>query len=276
MMINTIKCANYQIPLVGLGTFTLKGNRFYNILENAVQLGYQLIDTAHKYHNERVIGKMNNSPEQVMISSKICAGQIYGNLSLLYLNKMSVLDAFNLSSNKVGRNLDVFLLHSPFRGFEYTYFDLIKIRKQGLVKIIGVCNCNKEHLNKIYNLTGEYPMINQIEIHPYNYPLQLIDFCKNKGIIVEARSPFAHGDALHEWLENSDLLNIALKYNKTIPQIILRWLTQQEIIALPRTSSLIHLKENIDIFDFTLTDVEMNFMKSLNKNKSYGYKSVIR
>ena len=193
-----------------------------------------------------------------------------GSLSKLRLDKQSVKKAFRKSLDRLNK-IDVFLIHSYFYGCERFYKDLISLKDEKLVPFIGICNCNISQLQNIYNCVGEYPMVVQVEIHPYNSQKKIIDFCHNNNIIIEARSPFAHGDVMHEWYENKRLLDIANYYNKSIPQIILRWLIQQNIIPIYRSTNINHISENININDFSLTLDQMNIIDKLNKDISFGF-----
>ncbi len=113
-------------------------------------------------------------------------------------------------------------------------------------------------------------MLNQIEIHPYHSSKELISFCQDNGIIVEARSPFAHGDALKDWGSDRILQNLSTEYQKTVPQIILRWITQQKVVVLPRSTTQKHIKDNINIFDFKMTESQLLMIDKLNRNQSFG------
>lgn len=118
------------------------------------------------------------------------------------------------------------------------------------------------------------PDVVQVEIHPYFSNKSLIEFCHLHNIVIEARSPFAHGDAMNDWLNEPILQNIAIAHQSTIYQVILRWITQQNVIGLPRTSNIEHLKENMNSFDIILSEDEIRAIDSLNKNRSYGYVSL--
>ncbi len=115
-----------------------------------------------------------------------------------------------------------------------------------------------------------YPLVNQLEMHPYYNRREIVDFCKEHDIQVMAFSPLAHGDYLHELLNNPMLKEIAGGYGKTVTQVILRWFVDKRICVVPNSKSALHLKENIDIFDFKLNKSEIESIDSLNKNLSFG------
>lgn len=265
-----------KIPVVGLGTFPLHGETLNNTLNMAIQLGYNYFDTAHLYKNEAEIGHIikDLNKQNIIISSKICATQYLGNKRYLNLNRQSVKTAFSKSCKQLGvKRLSIYLLHSCFHNFEKAYQELIDLYQAGNIDVIGVSNANITHLKQIYKKCGVYPMIVQVEIHPYCNRRELVEFCNENGITIIAHSPFAHGDAMGELLSNIELQKIAQLHNKTIAQIILRWIIQQGMIVIPRSTNYMRLKDNINIFDFNLSDAEMRIIDSLNRDQSYGVRS---
>ncbi len=266
-----------QLPLVGLGTYPLHGKQLRDSLRMAVDLGYTLFDTAHKYENEREIGDYlkDNTIRNIEITSKICGTQYLGRRRYLYLNKRSVKKSYAVSCRKLGVDrLGLYLLHScSFNNYQDAYSELIDLYKSGKVDAIGVCNASIDNLLSIYEVCHEYPMVNQVEIYPFCSRSELTDFCKKNGIAVMAHSPFAHGDVMHEMLSNSILTELSKKYNKSVAQIILRWIVQQDMIVIPRSTNYDRLKENINIFDYSLSGEDMYRIDSLNRNESYGVRS---
>ena len=262
------------IPQIGVGTYSQQGNTLQDVVRTAVDCGITLFDTAYKYNNEAELANAISQTNIVkpIIQSKVCARQLLGSWSMLRMNRQSVMQAYNMSCKKMQTDkIDIFLLHSYFNGCEKYYQQLIELRERGACLIVGVCNANINQLKQIYNYTGEYPMILQTEIHVYNNQKKLIDFCHDNNIVVEARSPFAHGDVIHEWQNLPQLKTIACKYNKTIPQVILRWLVQQKLIVIYRSANRLHIGENADIFDFDLQAHEMCVIDQLNQDKSFGF-----
>jgi len=266
-----------KLPLVGLGTYPLRGKQLEDSLRMAIDLGYTFLDTAHKYQNESEIGNClkGGNITDIEISSKICGSQYLGRRRYLYLNKRSVKESYMISCRKLGVDkLGLYLLHScSFNHYQDAYSELIDLYKSGKVDAIGVCNAEIDDLRSIYEACHEYPMVNQVEIHPFCSRRELTDFCKEHGIAVMAHSPFAHGDVMHEMMSNSTLSKLSKKYNKSVAQIILRWIVQQNIIVIPRSTNYNRLQENIDIFDYSLSDEDMHKIDSLNRNESYGVRS---
>lgn len=263
-------CQGLRMPLVGLGTFSIPNDTLMGVLKFAVANGVSLFDTAYKYQNESVLGSTLHG-ENVIVESKINAAYLRGSARKLWMNRHSVRQAFFKSSSRMGRPADVYLIHSPFPGFEKYFLQLVELKTKGFVKAMGVCNTSLLELKKLYAATGFHPDIVQVEVHPYYANNEVIDYCHSYGIVVEARSPFAHGDAMKEWMSLDVFKNLSEKYDKSIPQIILRWIVQQGIVALPRSTNVKHIMENIDIFDFSVTGAEMESISRLNKNKSYGF-----
>ena len=278
MMEYVILANGVRMPLVGLGTYPLRGMELQRIVQITNSLGYQLYDTAYLYRNEKDLGAALRDEgidrRHLFITSKLSGYQVIGHKYLLRLDRMSVERAFNGTCKRLKTNyLDLYLLHSPFRGYTEAYKKLIKLHGEQKVKAIGVCNCGIEHLRKLKMECGVFPMVNQVEMHPYHSRRDIVDFCVDNGIQVEAYSPFAHGDALTELIKDKDLTAMAYRYHKSVPQIILRWLVQRGIVVVPRSTKSQHLKECIDIFDFNLTETEIEKINSLDKGQSYGVRS---
>lgn len=262
---------------VGLGTFPLKGGVLCSAMDCAVNNGYGLIDTAYKYQNETEIGefvseKSNLQKTPIVVQTKFSVTQlVYKKFLCFKYRKKTIKDAIEGSAKRLRKTcLDIYLLHAPSNGYVEYYSDLKKFREQRLVKKIGVCRFNERQLQDIRDKCGEYPAINQIEIHPLHTNKQVIDYCKENGIVVEARSLFTHGDAIQE-LMHSDILNgIAKEYDKSVPQVIVRWVIQQGLVAIVKSGTPDHIKENIDVFDFELTEKQMSMIDSMNRDQSFG------
>lgn len=272
----SVNVGGLNFSSIGLGTFPMKGELLKESLDCAINNGYTLIDTAFKYQNESEIGSflsnINTPRNQIIVQTKFSATQLtYKKFLWFKYGRTTTEDAIKGSLERLQKKcLDVYLLHSPSNGFEKYYGDLMRFRWQGMVKMIGVCRFDESQLQKIRETCGEYPIINQIEIHPFHTNKKVIDFCKENGIAVEARSLFAHGDIMEE-LQRSDMLkSIAKEYDKSIQQIVIRWIVQQGLVAIVKSGSQSHIKENIDVFDFSLTEKQMSMIDSMNRNQSFG------
>lgn len=268
-----------KLPLLGLGTFSMHNEVLQETVEHCVNCGYSLFDTAQLYGNEEELWSILKQykgivQERLLFQTKIPGKTLQGSKRWLYLDRKSVKQqCVNKYSFMEGKLPDVFLFHSPFIGFERQYLKLLDLQQQYNVPFIGICNVGINEIKSLHGFSGNYPQIVQVEIHPYFSNRALVDFCMDNGIIVEARSPFAHGDAMAEWESEVVLNNLAQTYNKTVQQIILRWITQQHVIAISRTTKKKHVEENMNIFDFQLSSQEIEWISSLNKNKSYGVKT---
>lgn len=258
----------FPLPCLGLGTYTIHDA---NVFSRALEYGYELFDTAWKYENERLIGDvLAHSSQSYWLISKVHGSQYNGRKRYLYMNKQSVASCWRQSSKRMLKNgPSILLLHSLFHNYIDAYRELIQLYESGLVSGIGVCNCNTiEQLQFIHDNCGRFPMINQIEIHPFCTQKRLVSFCQEHDIIVMARSPFAHGLILKQLKEKLD--GLCRYYNKSVPQIILNWIVQNELIAIPRSANIYHLKENIEIFDFNLQPSELQSIDMLDRNMSFG------
>ena len=264
-----------QLPMIGFGTYPLKGKDLENVLRVTSAVGYQLYDSAFLYKNEEDIGMCLQQGilcrKDVILTSKIQGLQYNGRRRFLYLDRMSVARAYRKACQRMCTDcLDIYLLHSPFKGYAKAYKELMKLYAMEKVKAIGVSNFNIQELQTLYQECGDYPMINQIEIHPFNTMKELVAFCKDHDILVEAYSPFGRGNLVSEIMNNSHLKKIAMAHGKTVGQVVLRWIVQQGLVTIPRSTNPERIKQNLEVFDFLLDDEEMAYVDSLNQNKGYG------
>lgn len=279
-MMDFISVEGLRLPQIGLGTYPLRDDPLREALTAALSCGYSLIDTAFKYQNESEIGgflsEKRFAKHQVIIQTKLSATQLsYKKFLGIKYGRETAEDAINGSLLRLQKKcLDVYLLHSPSNGYVDLYRELQFFKASGKANVIGVCKFDELQLHEINNKCGEYPSINQLEIHPFYTNKNVISFCKDNGIVIEARSVFAHGDIMRELFDSVDLQRIALEYNKSIPQVVLRWIVQQGLVAIVQSHSSEHIYDNIDIFDFELTEKQMMTIDSMNKNQSFGYKSI--
>ena len=257
---STLKLNNgVDIPIIGLGTWTLTGKDAYNAVLIALQAGYRLIDTAMMYGNERNIGEAVNDSdiprEEIFVTTKVW------NTDHGY---DKALKAFERSLRKLNMSyVDLYLIHWPVTGLRNeTWKALEKIYKDGKARSIGVSNFTILHLNELFKTTSTIPAVNQVEFSPFLYQKELMEFCQANKIVVEAYSPLTRGNKL----DNDQLKAIGKKYGKTTAQILLRWGIQHNIIQIPKSRSKSHIIENIDIFDFQLDNDDMVQLDNLNEN----------
>lgn len=254
-----------KMPRFGLGVWQAQdGEEVENAIKSAVSLGYRSIDTAMGYGNEVGVGKAVRecgvSRDKLFVTTKLWnADQGYD----------TTIAACKDSLERLGMEyVDLYLMHWPCPGLG-KYVDswkaLIEIQKRGWARSIGVCNFLPEHLEKIIEETGVKPVVNQVELHPYLSQKPLIDFCREKGIQVEAYSPLMHGNLK----EVTDLEEIARKYGKTKAQVTLRWHLQNGLVVIPKSVHKERIAENCDIFDFELTAEEMAKIDGMNQDKRF-------
>lgn len=275
-----------KMPQLGLGTFLIPNENIIETIGRAYDLGYRSFDTAWRYHNEKEIAKALKvhgiNREEVFITTKVNADALFykryhgGKLKFLNIPIRSVKRAVEMSFENLGEAeyVDLFLVHTPWPMYPKMYEVLTDFYHQGRIRAIGVSSFLPPMIESLKEVSDVVPAVNQFEISPLNTQKQLIKYCQEKGIAVEAMSTFSHfrsNEPRKEITENESIKPIAEKYGKSIVQVILRWLIQQDIIAIPKTWEESHLKENINIFDFELTQEEMAVIDGLDQGKFLNY-----
>lgn len=257
-----------KMPWFGIGVFKVEeGPELVNAVKSAIKYGYRSVDTAAIYENEEGVGKgikeglkeARFSREELFVTSKVW------NADLGY---ETTLAAYETSIKKLGLEyLDLFLIHWPVEGkFKEAWRALETLYKEGRVKAIGVSNFQIHHLEELMKDAEFKPMINQVEYHPRLSQKDLQEFCKRNGIQLEAWSPLMQG----QLLDNDILYEIARKHNKSVAQIILRWDLQNGVVTIPKSTKEHRIIENANVFDFELTNEEMEVIHGLNQNLRVG------
>lgn len=262
-----------KIPKIGLGTWLIPDGEAAQAVRDAVAMGYRHIDTAQAYGNERGVGEGVRTcgvpREEIFVTSKVAAE---------HKTYESAAKSIDESLAKLGMDyIDLMIIHCPqpwaeFRG-ERCYFTenkevwraLENAYKDGKVKAIGVSNFLVDDLENILDGCEVKPMVNQILTHITNTPLELINFCREHGILCEAYSPIAHGEAF----KNRLILSVAEKYSVTPAQLCVRYALQLGMVVLPKTSNPEHMKNNADI-EFEISAEDMNILELAEKIKDYG------
>ncbi|MFD2673462.1 aldo/keto reductase [Marinicrinis sediminis] len=253
-----------KMPWFGLGVFkTEEGAEVQQAVKAAIEAGYRSIDTAAIYGNEEGVGtaikESGVDRQSLFITTKVWnADQGYE----------ETLRAFEESRKKLQVDyLDLYLVHWPVKGkYVDTYRALEKLHKDGHVRAIGVSNFNAHHIEDLLQQCEIVPAVNQVEYHPLFQQNELHAFCKKHHIQLEAWAPLAQG----QLLDHPKLQAIADKHQKTIPQVILRWDLQQEVVTIPKSIKAERIQSNADVFDFELDASDMDTIASLNENKRIG------
>ncbi|MCR2806469.1 aldo/keto reductase [Paenibacillus soyae] len=251
-----------KMPLFGLGVWKVKDEEAESTVKAAIEAGYRHIDTAAAYQNEAGVGAgvraSGVARDQIFVTTKVWnADQGYE----------STLAAFQASLDKLGMDyVDLILIHWPVKGkYTDTWKALEKIYNDGKARAIGVSNFQIHHLKDIMESGTIVPMVNQVEYHPLLTQQELLAFCRENRIQLTAWSPLMQGN-----LDLPVLAEIGAKYGKSPAQVVLRWDIQNGVITIPKTTTLSRLTENADIFDFQLTEDEMNRISALNRNHRFG------
>lgn len=249
------------IPSIGFGVFLIPNDGpTYEATLKAIKAGYRHIDTASAYMNESDVGKAIKDSgierEEIYITSKLWL-QDYGyeNAKVGIENSLKNLDV---------EYIDLYLLHQPYGDTAGAWKALEEAVEAGKIKSIGISNHTIKLFKALYSSMKILPAVNQVECNPMFQQKELREYMDLYGIRLEAWYPLGHGNK--DLLENQDLINLANKYNKGVAQIILRWFVQEGIVALPKSTSESHIKENMDIFDFELTQEEMDIIRMLDTN----------
>lgn len=239
---------------------------FVTSITGAFDRGFELLDYSNAYGNQDVIAdalRRSHIPrEKLFLTSRISNRAQFSDK--VREEFMSTLSAWGISQ------VDLLQFHWPVTGkYVDTWKEMIKLRDEGYVRVLGVANCHQHHIEELEKETGVLPEINQIEVHPLFTQKPLLDYCNSKGIVVEAYTPVGRYD---DRLVKLPLLKrLEEKYNKSFVQIILRWHIQNGVIPVVRALSEKHQRENIDIFDFVLSDEDMKLIDSININSRLRY-----
>jgi diketogulonate reductase-like aldo/keto reductase len=247
-----------EMPLLGLGVYDMHGEEAVNAISDALEIGYRLIDTAEMYDNETEVGKaiVNSiiSREELFITSKV------NNTSQGY---DETLKAFDRSLKLLGvEYLDLYLIHWPIKGKRKdTWRAIEKIYADGRARAIGTGNYLLPFLKELESYSTIVPAVNQIEFTPYLFLKDELEYCKSNKIQLQAYTPLLRGKKF----DDPRLISIAEKYGKTPAQIILRWAIQQGISSIPKSSNINRLKENFNIFNFSIDEADILFMNSFDE-----------
>lgn len=275
MLAETCTLSNgIEIPKLGLGTWFIDDDKAADAVRAAIEIGYRNIDTAQAYGNERGVGEgvrtAGIAREELFVSTKLAAEIKDHDQAVAAIDQ-------SLSTLDIG-HIDLMLIHAPqpwndFRGGDYSAGNLAAWRaledayQAGKLRSIGVSNFLQEDLDNILAHGTVAPHVNQILVHAGNTPSDLIAYCHNRNILVEAYSPIAHGEILN----NERVAAIAEKYGVSVPQLCIRYALQLDTVALPKTANPNHMRSNAEV-DFAIAETDMETLRDLHE-RDYGESS---
>lgn len=252
-----------EMPILGFGVFQVTDlAECERSVIDAIETGYRLIDTAQSYKNEEAVGnaikKSGIKREALFITTKVW---IQSN------GYEGTKKAFEESLKKLQLDyLDLYLIHQPYGDVYGEWRAMQELYKEGKIRAIGVSNFHPDRLMDLIIHNEIVPAVNQVETHPFHQQFETQLFLQENHVQIESWGPFAEGK--NNIFHNDLLLSIGKKYNKSVAQVILRWLTQRDIVAIPKSVRKERMEENFNIFDFKLTGEDMNAIKDLDTNAS--------
>jgi len=262
-----------KIPKLGLGTWFITGDDAVQAVKDAVKIGYRHIDSAQAYQNEKEIGEgiraSGVNREELFVTTKLAAE---------VKSFEEAVASIDESLERMGLDyIDLMIIHSPqpwadfggddryFEGNREAWRALEEAYKAGKLRAIGLSNFKKADIDNILETCSVKPMVNQILAHIRNTPDELIEYCKDEEILVEAYSPFGHGEILGD----EELIKMAEKYSVSVPQLCIRYCLQLDLLPLPKTANPDHMKDNAGV-DFEISDEDMDFLNNMEPIEDYG------
>lgn len=251
-----------KMPQLGYGVYQVSKEECERCVLDALKVGYRHIDTAQSYFNEEEVGnaieKSGVPRNEIFLTTKVWI-EHYG----YEQTKASVYE----SMQKLKVNyIDLVLLHQPFADYYGAWRALEDMYADGKIRAIGISNFYPDRMVDLASFSRIKPMVNQVETHPFNQQIEAQEWMKKYGVQIEAWAPFGEGRG--GLFTNETIAKIAAKYNKTVAQVILRWELQRGIVVIPKSVHIERMEQNLDVFDFKLTEEDMNVMASLDKRQS--------
>lgn len=260
--------SGYTMPMLGLGTWTLKGDVAEESVYHALQVGYRLIDTAKYYGNEVEVGR---GIRRAVADGLVTRGEIFVTSKIVPYSHNDYDAAIKDSLNALDIDyIDLMLVHQPGYGDEQLYKALERGVKSGKIRSIGISNYyTPADFDRIRNIAEIVPAVIQNENHPFYQNKTLQEYAKQFGTVIESWYPLGGRGNTGKILGNKVIVDIAKRMNKTPAQVVIRWHLQSGYIAIPGSGNINHIAENFNVFDFVLTPEEMNRIDELNNNQRF-------
>jgi 2,5-diketo-D-gluconate reductase A len=252
-----------EMPILGFGVFQIQDEKeCEQAVYDAIMAGYRLIDTAASYLNEEAVGraiKRSGVPrEELFITTKLWVQDTgYESTKIAFANSLKRLQL---------DYLDLYLIHQPFGDVHGSWRAMEELYREGKIKAIGVSNFYSDRLIDLIIHNEVVPAVNQVETHVFNQQIESHNFMKENNVQIESWGPFAEGK--NNMFQNETLLSIAENYNKTVAQVVLRWLTQRGVVVIPKSVRKERIIENFNIFDFELSQEDMDKIATLDTKQS--------
>ncbi|KRE98525.1 2,5-diketo-D-gluconic acid reductase [Paenibacillus sp. Soil766] len=252
-----------EMPILGFGVYQIQdANECEKSVYDAVTAGYRLLDTAASYLNEEAVGRAIKrsgvAREELFITTKLWVQDT---------GYERTKKAFEKSLERLQLDyLDLYLIHQPFGDVHGSWRAMEELYREGKVRAIGVSNFHEDRLLDLIIHNEVVPAVNQVETHPFNQQIENAQFMKENNVQIESWAPFAEGK--NNLFQNEILVNIAEKYNKSVAQVVLRWLTQREVVVIPKSVRKERIIENFNIFDFELNQADMASITTLDTKQS--------
>ena len=252
-----------KMPILGFGVFQIDDMKeCEEAVYNALKAGYRLIDTAASYRNEEAVGraiKRSGIPrEEIFVTTKLWVSDAnYEKAKLAFETSLKKLDL---------EYIDLYLIHQPFNDVYGAWRAMTELYKEGKIKAIGVSNFYPDRLVDFIMNNEVVPAVNQVETHPFNQQVKANEIMKEYGVQIESWGPFAEGK--NGIFTNEILSEIGKKYNKSVAQVILRWLIQRDVVVIPKSVRKERIEENSNVFDFELNSEDMGKISELDKKES--------
>lgn len=246
-----------DIPVLGLGVFKVPDREAYGVVSKALEIGYRHIDTAAYYQNERGVGR-------AIRDSGLAREEVFVTTKLWYTDNSysRALDACDRSLEALGMDyVDLYLVHWPRGDRDEAWRAMERILDEGKARAVGVSNYLIRHLDGIASHSAVVPAIDQVEFSPFLYQKELLSYCRDKGIVLEAYSPLTRGRRL----DDPRLVEMARKYGRTPAQLLIRWVLQKGMVAIPKSVHEERMRENASVFDFEISSDDESEMDSFNE-----------